>query len=223
MDVGELLQLTPGTVVELDRRVGEPVDIFVNNRLIARGEVVLIDNALGVTLTENRSSTADAEFHPHDLGRRARRRFRHAAELARDAGAAVSMADTPADALDLLREGGGDMVMIDVDADIAGFMASLRAERFTHARARLRHPRPAERAVAAIRAGARDYVPLPPQRELIAAAIASVDRAQGHRSASASTPRSPAPLALATAVAPDQRAGARHRREGKRQGSRWRA
>lgn len=52
MPVGELLQLGAGTVVELDRRVGEPVDIFVNDRLIARGEVVLIDGALGVTLTE---------------------------------------------------------------------------------------------------------------------------------------------------------------------------
>lgn len=52
MPVGELLHLGAGTVVELDRRVGEPVDIFVNDRLIARGEVVLIDNALGVTLTE---------------------------------------------------------------------------------------------------------------------------------------------------------------------------
>jgi flagellar motor switch protein FliN/FliY len=52
MDIGDLLRLKPGMVVELDRRVGEPVDIFVNNRLIARGEVVLIDNTLGVTLTE---------------------------------------------------------------------------------------------------------------------------------------------------------------------------
>lgn len=52
MTVGELLELAAGTVVELDRRVGEPVDIFVNDRLIARGEVVLIDGALGVTLTE---------------------------------------------------------------------------------------------------------------------------------------------------------------------------
>lgn len=52
MPIGELLRLATGTVVELDRRVGEPVDIFVNDRLIARGEVVLIDNALGVTLTE---------------------------------------------------------------------------------------------------------------------------------------------------------------------------
>ena len=52
MEIGELMRLKPGDVVELDRRVGEPVDIYVNNRLIARGEVVLIDNALGVTLTE---------------------------------------------------------------------------------------------------------------------------------------------------------------------------
>lgn len=52
MDIGELLRLKAGMVVELDRRVGEAVDIFVNNRLIARGEVVLIDNALGITLTE---------------------------------------------------------------------------------------------------------------------------------------------------------------------------
>ena len=52
MPVGELLRLKTGTVVELDRRVGEPVDIFVNDRVIARGEVVMIDNALGVTLTE---------------------------------------------------------------------------------------------------------------------------------------------------------------------------
>ena len=52
MEIGELMRLRPGDMVELDRRVGEPVDLFVNNRLIARGDVVLIDNALGVTLTE---------------------------------------------------------------------------------------------------------------------------------------------------------------------------
>lgn len=52
MPIGELLRLKTGMVVELDRRVGEPVDIFVNNRLIARGEVVMIDQSLGVTLTE---------------------------------------------------------------------------------------------------------------------------------------------------------------------------
>ena len=52
MAVAELLRLKTGMVIELDRRVGEPVDIFVNDRLIARGEVVMIDNSLGVTLTE---------------------------------------------------------------------------------------------------------------------------------------------------------------------------
>ena len=52
MPIGELLRLRSGMVVELDRRVGEPVDIYVNDRLIARGEVVMIDNSLGVTLTE---------------------------------------------------------------------------------------------------------------------------------------------------------------------------
>lgn len=52
MPIGELLRLKAGMVVELDRRVGEPVDVFVNNRLIARGEVVMIDHSLGVTLTE---------------------------------------------------------------------------------------------------------------------------------------------------------------------------
>ena len=52
MPVGELLRLRTGMVIELDRKVGEPVDIFVNDRLIARGEVVLIDDSLGITLTE---------------------------------------------------------------------------------------------------------------------------------------------------------------------------
>ena len=52
MPIGDLLRLKAGMVVELDRRVGEPVDVFVNNRLIARGEVVMIDDMLGVTLTE---------------------------------------------------------------------------------------------------------------------------------------------------------------------------
>src|SRR6188472_263451 len=52
MDVGELLRLGPGSVLELDRRVGEAIDIYVNNRLVARGEVVLVEDKLGVTMTE---------------------------------------------------------------------------------------------------------------------------------------------------------------------------
>lgn len=52
MSVAELLRLGVGTVVELDRQVGEAVEIFVNDRLVARGEIVLVENRLGVTMTE---------------------------------------------------------------------------------------------------------------------------------------------------------------------------
>jgi flagellar motor switch protein FliN len=52
MDIGELLKLGPGAVLELDRKVGEAIDIYVNNRLVARGEVVLVEEKLGVTMTE---------------------------------------------------------------------------------------------------------------------------------------------------------------------------
>jgi len=52
MEVGDLLNLGPGTVLELDRKVGEAIDIYVNNRLVARGEVVLVEEKLGVTMTE---------------------------------------------------------------------------------------------------------------------------------------------------------------------------
>jgi flagellar motor switch protein FliN/FliY len=52
MEVSQLLKLGRGTVVELDRKVGEAIDIYVNNRLVARGEVVLVEERLGVTMTE---------------------------------------------------------------------------------------------------------------------------------------------------------------------------
>ncbi len=52
MDIGDLLKLGPGTVLELDRKVGKSIDIFVNNRLVARGEVVLVEERLGITMTE---------------------------------------------------------------------------------------------------------------------------------------------------------------------------
>ena len=52
LSVSQLLQLGQGSVLELDRKVGEAIDIFVNNRLVARGEVVLVDERLGVTMTE---------------------------------------------------------------------------------------------------------------------------------------------------------------------------
>ena len=52
LSVAQLLKLGAGTVLELDRKVGEAIDIYVNNRLVARGEVVVIDDRLGVTMTE---------------------------------------------------------------------------------------------------------------------------------------------------------------------------
>ncbi len=52
MPVSQLLRLGRGAVVALDRKVGEPVDVYVNNRLIARGEVVVVDDHLAVTMTE---------------------------------------------------------------------------------------------------------------------------------------------------------------------------
>ncbi len=52
MQVNQLLKLGRGAVIELDKKVGEPIDIFVNNRLVARGEVVVVEERIGVTMTE---------------------------------------------------------------------------------------------------------------------------------------------------------------------------
>lgn len=52
MQIHQLLKLGRGAVVPLDRKVGEAVDIYVNDRLVARGEVVIIDDKLGITMTE---------------------------------------------------------------------------------------------------------------------------------------------------------------------------
>ena len=52
LEIADLLKLDDGDIIELDRKVGEAIDIFVNDRLIARGEVVLVDEKLGITMTE---------------------------------------------------------------------------------------------------------------------------------------------------------------------------
>ncbi|MEX2452270.1 MAG: flagellar motor switch protein FliN [Rhodospirillales bacterium] len=52
MQVSQLLKLGKGAIVELDRKVGEAIDIYVNNRLVARGEVVVVEDRLGITMTE---------------------------------------------------------------------------------------------------------------------------------------------------------------------------
>lgn len=52
MSIGQLLKLGRGAVVELDRKVGEAIDIFINDRLVAKGEIVIVDERIGITLTE---------------------------------------------------------------------------------------------------------------------------------------------------------------------------
>ena len=52
MQVNQLLKLGRGAIVELDRKVGEAIDIYDNDRLVARGEVVVVDERLGITMTE---------------------------------------------------------------------------------------------------------------------------------------------------------------------------
>jgi DNA-binding NtrC family response regulator len=102
--------------------------------------------------------------------------FRLAAVMAADAGAEVVAVDTIAAAMMVMRSGGADLAMIDVEADVANFITTLRRERMALPVYACGVDAPAWQAVAAIRAGARDYLPLPPDRELIAAAIVSVGR-----------------------------------------------
>jgi flagellar motor switch protein FliN/FliY len=52
MTVSQLLKLSRGAVVELDRNVGEAIDVYVNDRKVAKGEVVIVENRIGITLTE---------------------------------------------------------------------------------------------------------------------------------------------------------------------------
>ena len=52
MTVEDVLALGPGSVVELNKLAGEPVDILINDQLIARGEVVVVDENFGVRVTE---------------------------------------------------------------------------------------------------------------------------------------------------------------------------
>ena len=50
--VSQLLKINKGTIIELDKKVGEAIDIYVNNNLVARGEVVVVDDKIGITMTE---------------------------------------------------------------------------------------------------------------------------------------------------------------------------
>ncbi len=50
--VNDLIDMQPGSVLSLDRKVGEAVEIYVNDKLVARGEMVVIENKLGISITE---------------------------------------------------------------------------------------------------------------------------------------------------------------------------
>lgn len=52
MIINDLLQLGPGSVIELDKLAGEPMEIFVNNKLVARGEVVVMNEKFAIRLTD---------------------------------------------------------------------------------------------------------------------------------------------------------------------------
>lgn len=59
MSMRDLLALRPGKIVELDRSARAPVDVLVNNTLLARGEVVVVDEELGVRVTEIAGTPGD--------------------------------------------------------------------------------------------------------------------------------------------------------------------
>ena len=52
MTINEVLRLRPGSIIELEKLAGEPIDLFIGDRLIARGEVVVVDDNFGVRITE---------------------------------------------------------------------------------------------------------------------------------------------------------------------------
>jgi two-component system, response regulator FlrC len=100
-----------------------------------------------------------------------------AAKIARDRGASVSQVDGIEPAMTHLRAGrGADLLMVDEAIDIGGLAAAMEAERITQPIVACGMGTDARSAVAAIRAGAKEYIPLPPDPELIAAVLEAVTR-----------------------------------------------
>jgi DNA-binding NtrC family response regulator len=98
-----------------------------------------------------------------------------ATKIAMDRGATVTHADTIDQALAVLRSGrGADLLMVDVALDIADLVAKLELEHIHVPTVACGIENDARAAVAAIRAGAKEYIPLPPDPELIAAVLAAV-------------------------------------------------
>ena len=101
-----------------------------------------------------------------------------ASQIAIKRGAKVQQADTVEAGLDLLRRIGADLVMIDVVLDVGAFMTAIGAERINVPVVACGVSNDTQAAVRAVRAGAREYVPLPPDPELIAAVLEAVTEDQ---------------------------------------------
>ncbi|MEO0499101.1 MAG: sigma-54 dependent transcriptional regulator, partial [Pseudomonadota bacterium] len=123
-----------------------------------------------------------------------------AAEMAKAAGARVAHAEDAETGLETLRSRGGDLVMVDVEADVPAFIAAMRAERIQTEAVAMGIGTDAKAAVDAIRAGAKEYVPLPPEAELIAAVIQAVAK-EDTRAPVWNDPAMASLLELATTVA----------------------
>ncbi|HYD99915.1 MAG TPA: sigma-54 dependent transcriptional regulator [Alphaproteobacteria bacterium] len=124
-----------------------------------------------------------------------------AGKIAMGRGAKVAHIDSIAGALNALRSGqGADLVMIDVVLDIAKLIASLKEERITVPVVACGVHNDAAAAVRAIRAGAKEYIPLPPDAELIAAVLEAV--AEENHALVARDPAMKAVLAMADQIAP---------------------
>ena len=65
--VNDLLQLGQGSVIELDKMAGEPMEIYVNDKLVAMGEVVVVNEKFGVRLTDVMSGVGFEDFGPKDV------------------------------------------------------------------------------------------------------------------------------------------------------------
>jgi len=102
-----------------------------------------------------------------------------ASQIAMSRGAKVTMADDVGQGLEVLREKGADLVMIDVRRDIKSLIESLEAERIVVPVVACGIASDASAAVRAIKAGAKEYIPLPPDADLIAAVLEAVTEESG--------------------------------------------
>ena len=175
MQVSQLLKLGRGAVVELDRKLGEAIDIYVNNRLVARGEVVMVDdNRLGVTMTE----IVKADRYVSSAGMRVlligtlAGELGQAARIAIARGVKLEQADTVDGALTRLRaDARVDLVLCEVTHDVGALVRALTVERIAVAVVACGTNADAPAAIRAIREGAREFLPLPPDPDLIAAIL----------------------------------------------------